>query len=144
MDTVWRSLCLALLMLTSVSLSSPGRAQDSAKGSKSLIGGVYEECDCRLGCVAGEGHRIGYPAESSAVGDTSGLSAEHGLEFEDCSTRMSTLAMSTLALFVEPSIRTLAPRVRDTTLSEKILQYFEEMLGTEFALTISSPDARSQ
>jgi hypothetical protein len=87
MDTIWRGLCLALLMLTSVSLSSPGYAQ------------------------------------------------EHGLESEDCSTRVSILAP-----FVEPSVPTFVPRVRNITLSEKILQYFQEMLNTEFALAVSSPD----
>jgi hypothetical protein len=99
MDTISRGLCLALLMLTSVSLSSPGHAQDSA----------------------------------------SGLSAEHGLESKDCSTRVSTLTPP-----VEPGIPTFVPCVRNTTLSEKILQYFQDMLSTEFALTISSPDVRSQ
>jgi hypothetical protein len=118
MDTIWRGVCLILLIVTSVSLSSPGQSQNSAYG-------VFEECNCRLGCVAG-------------------LGAEHGLEPEDCSAPVSTRVR-----FVEPGTRTFVPGVHktmpNTTLSEKILQYFQEMLSTEFALTIiSPPDARSQ
>jgi len=108
MDTIWRGLSLAFLMLTSVSVSSPGHAQDSAYGAS-------EECSCGPGCVPGDGNRARPPAGSSA---------------EDCSTRVS---------FVEPNVPTFVPRVRNTTLSEKILQYFQEMLSAEFALTISSP-----